>query len=72
MLVTFLNSTWNHAPIMLFGIQAPLLFSRACFAGPHVSAQLSVKAESEMMERFCSPSGELHSTEHQQQKINLT
>ena len=32
-----------------------------------MSALLAVKAESGM-ERFSSPSGELHSTEHQQQK----
>ena len=66
MLVTVLNSTWKHVPHMLHDTEGPLLFRQHSFAVQHGS--VAVKAESGMMERFCSPSGELHSTEHQQQR----
>ena len=66
MLVILLKSTWNHEPRVLFVTQASLLFRRALCAGQHDWALLAVK------ERSCSPSGELHSTEDQQQRKVFT
>ena len=72
MLIILLNSTWNHSPRLSSGSQALLLCRRASYAWQHDWALLAVKAESGMMEWSCSPSEELHSTEHQQQRKVLT
>ena len=65
--VTVLSLTCNQGPVPTLPPQALELFRRASVAGQQYHAALLVKAESEM-ERFCSPSGELHSVEHQEHR----
>ena len=66
MLVTVLNSTWRHAPDLLHDTEPPLLF-----AEQFVSVLLAFRAESGIMERFCSPSGELHSIATEKTNLKL-
>ena len=69
-LVTYFNLICNHVSRLVDGAQPPALFRRASVAGQHGLALPAVKAESGM-ERSCSPSGELHSTEHQQHRESV-
>ena len=70
MFVALLRLTCNQGPVPALVLQALGLFRRASVTGQHFDAPLLVKAESEM-ERSRSPSGELHSVEHQKQRENF-